>query len=70
MLLLTEFRACSEEAQRLSIDVCFGGFFWCSRPVESHEEGAAVEASVRDRECYRLLAQHCAQVSAAHPVQV
>lgn len=27
MLLLTEFRACSEEAQRLSLDVCFRVFF-------------------------------------------
>lgn len=42
----------------------------CFRPVESYEEGAASAASVWDRERYRRVAQHSAQVSAAHPVQV
>lgn len=40
------------------------------RPPESDEEGAAFTASVRDREHYGRVAQHSAQVSAAHPVQV
>lgn len=40
------------------------------RPVESHEEGPAGATEVRDRERDRRLAQHSAQVSAAHPVQV
>lgn len=40
------------------------------RPVESHEEGPARATQVRDRERDGRLAQHGAQVSAAHPVQV